>query len=501
MNGDTILEMKDISKYFYNVRALNHVDFDLKAGEVHCIVGENGSGKSTLIKILTGVHQPDTGAIWFEGRPVRHMAPALSQQLGIQPIFQEPVVQPELTVAENLFIGQEITKNKKSSIIDWPRMFQEAEKIVADLGISLPVKERVTNLSPADTQTVQILKAISKDAKIIVMDEPTASYGTSEIHKLFAIIEKLKNRGIAIIYISHHLEEVFEIGDRITVIRDGEKIAVHNREDTDERALIKEMVGRDVDMFFSRERVPIGDVVFRAEHLSGNGVKDASFDVRKGEVLGIGGLVGAKRTELMQLVFGAAKMKTGAITFNGKTYTPRTPRDSIRQGVCMITEDRQVTGLNLAAKIRENIVITNLKELSGRPFINGKKERETVRQLAKQATIKCNSIEDPVTSLSGGNQQKVVLSKWLFTESNLYIFDEPTRGIDVGAKEEIYKIMVELVKAGHSVIMVSSDMLELLAMSDRIVVLHEGKVTGEISGEEISEENVLSLAIGGGKTV
>ncbi len=499
MNKETILEMKGISKFFFNVRALNHVDFELRKGEVHCIVGENGSGKSTLIKVLMGAHQPNEGEIYFEGKKVPKMTPGYSQEIGIQTIFQEPVVQPELTVAENIFLGKEVTKGNKFRVIDWKKMFERARTIVDELGIEIDVEEKVKDLSSADTQTVQILKAISKEAKVIVMDEPTASYGRNEISKLHAIVEKLKARGISIIYISHHLEEVFLIADRITVIRDGDKIAVHEKGEADEKLLIKEMVGRDVDMFFSRERCEIGDVVFKADHISGNGVKNVSFEVRRGEILGLGGLVGAKRTELMRLVFGVDKMKSGRITFNGETYTPRTPKDSITRGICMITEDRQVSGLNLSGKIRENIVITNLKGLKGWPFIDGKEEKKKVRQIAQQATIKCDSIEDPVTVLSGGNQQKVVLSKWLFTSSMLYIFDEPTRGIDVGAKEEIYKIMVQLVREGGAIIMVSSDMLELLAMSDRILILHDGEATGELTGEEISEERVLSLAIGGGK--
>lgn len=500
MGNNLVLEMKGISKSFFNVHALTNVDFDVKQGEVHCIVGENGSGKSTLVKVLTGVHQPDTGEILFEGKKVPKMLPSLSNELGIQMVYQEPVIQPQLSVAENIFLGDlPTTSSRFFHPVDWNKLYRHAQKIIDELNISLNVREKLMNLSSADIQTVQILKAISKDAKLIVMDEPTASFGRNEITKLHNIVFKLRSRGISIIYISHHLEEVFKLADRVTVIRDGIKIAEHNGKEVDERMLIREMVGRDVDMFFTRERCAVGDVVFKAEHISGNGVKDVSFSVRKGEILGIGGLVGAKRTELMQLIFGAAHMKQGCLTFNGKRYTSRTPRDSIKRGICMITEDRQITGLNLAGRIRENIVITDLKKLKGKPFINQKAERKKVLELAERATIKCDSIEDLVTVLSGGNQQKVVLSKWLFTKSQLYIFDEPTRGIDIGAKEEIYKLMVELCKAGNSVIMVSSDMLELLAISDRIVVLRAGRQVGELSGDDITEENVLSLAIGGGQ--
>jgi ribose transport system ATP-binding protein len=499
LNDNVLLEARNITKFFFNVRALHNVSLSVGAGEVHCIVGENGSGKSTLMKVLAGVHQPNSGEILFEGSQIRRMTPDLSQKLGIQVVYQEPIIEPNLTVAENIFLGILPGRGGKAKgFVRWKAVFSQAQKIIKELGISLDVHEKPENISVADVQIMQILKALAKNPKVMIMDEPTASFGRNETVMLHDLIRRLKKHNIGIVYISHHLEDVLEIADRTTVIRDGDVIAEHVRDDLSEQVLIHEMVGRNVEMFFRREHFPIGETVLEAKNISGSGVHNASFVLKRGEVLGVGGMVGAKRTELMELIFGAKKMKSGSVTCGAETYVPAHPYDSIRRGICMITEERQRTGLNLHGLIRENIVVSNLKKLKGFPFINRNDEIAKVQKLCHDARIKCDSIEDLITSLSGGNQQKVVLAKWLFAQPRIYIFDEPTKGIDIGAKEEIFKLIVQLCKEGNSVIMVSSDMLELLAVSDRIIVMANGRVTGELEGDDVTEENVMSLAILGG---
>lgn len=495
--GDVILEIKDISKSFSGgVKALNNVSFDLKMGEIHCIVGENGAGKSTFIKIISGVMHPDCGQISILGQKVKALDPKTSKNLGIQTIYQEPILSDTVTVAENIFCGFEKVKGAVVPLIDWKKLNAAAEEILRFLNSDIKPTEIVRRLGIAERQTVQIARAMAQSPKILIMDEPTASYGKDEVDKLLRIVENIRDHGVSIIYISHHMEEIFDIGDRVTVLRDGEKINTHKISEIDNEQLIREMVGRSASAFYNRERVPIGDVIFQAEKICGNGVTDVSFNVRQGEILGIGGLVGSKRTEMVKLIAGAGKVKSGSFIYQGVSFIPHEPKDAIKKGICLITEDRQKSGLFLNRNIRENITIANLKKIKGF-LIKSSHENECAQDYVNRLKIKISGLNQYVRNLSGGNQQKVVLAKWLFREPKLLILDEPTRGIDIGAKEELYKIMVEFVKSGKSIIMVSSDMPELLSISDRIIVLSKGKLTGEIQTNEASEEKILKMSLGG----
>ena len=494
--NETLLRLSRITKQFPGVLALSDVNFDLRKGEVHCIVGGNGAGKSTLIKILSGVYTPTEGEITFEDKTYKELNPTISRALGIQTIYQETLLAPTLTVAENIFLGDSELKTK-TGLIDWKAMKTRAREILDTMGVDIDVDATVESLGIAGKQSVQIAKALAKDATVMIFDEPTASFGQKEVDKLFSIIENLKNSGVGIIYISHRLEEVARIADRITVFKDGKSVAHHDEPNVDMDQLILEMVGRATAQFYERERVPMGEAVLEVEHLSGDGVIDASLTLHKGEVLGIGGMVGSKRTEFMKLLFGAGKITGGTVKLNGEQIVPKSPAQMMKKGMCMVTEDRAISGLMLQRDLKENILIADFTK-HPKAFLDLKQDKIVAAEEMKRLNVKASSYAQLALSLSGGNQQKVILAKWMLTKGDIFIMDEPTRGIDIGAKEEIYKLMVEIARQGGAVLLVSSDMLELCSMSDRIVVMRDGVSAGVLEQHEISEENIMRIVVSGG---
>jgi ribose transport system ATP-binding protein len=492
--SEEILQLSNISKTFPGVKALSNITFGLKPGEIHCICGENGAGKSTLIKIISGAYQPDRGGkILFEGKPVSIDNPHVPIELGIQTIYQEHTVFPTLDITENIFVGLELTKN---GVMQKDDMRAKTKEVLEYLHSDLEPDQLVSELSSGEQKIVEIAKALVLERKVIIMDEPTASFSVNEIDNLLEIVKKIKERGIGIIYISHHLEEVFRIADRITVLRDGMHINTYNANEIDIQQLIRDMVGRDASSFYHREFYEPGEVVLEAKNLSGNGVNNISFQVRRGEILGFAGMVGSGRSELMTLLFGGAEKLGGQVKVMGKEVNFKNPSDAIKNKMCYITEDRQSTGLFLIHTIARNTMIANMVNTKGF-MINPKEEIEIGDDYIEKLDTKAPDSQALVMSLSGGNQQKVVLAKWFNTNGEIFIFDEPTRGIDVGAKQEIYQIMMDLLKQGKAIIVASSDMPEIVSMSDRIMVMKDGRVVGELTKEEVSEENILELSIGG----
>jgi ABC-type sugar transport system, ATPase component len=495
MPQEEILRLNGISKTFPGVKALQNISFDLKKGEVHCLCGENGAGKSTLIKILSGAYAPDEGGeIQFEGKKVK-LDPHTAKALGIQTIYQEHTVFKHLNITENIFTGQEITKN---GFVKKAEMRAKTKEVLKYLNSSLDLDALVGELSSGDQKTVEIAKALVFRAKVIILDEPTSSYSKSEIGHLLDIVNTIKQTGMGIIYISHHLEEVFHIADRVTILRDGQKVSSYSKEELTEQKLIKDMVGRDPSTFYKRESVAIGEVLFEARNVTGNGVKNVSFKLRRGEILGFSGMVGSGRSELMDVLFGAKNLDYGEILINGKPARYSTPGAAIGKKMCYITEDRQYSGLFLKQSIAFNTVSANLLK-SKKHFITPAGDYATGDKYIRLLGTKAEDSRVIVYNLSGGNQQKVVLAKWLNTEGEIFIFDEPTCGIDVGSKQEIYQLMVGLLKQGKAIIMVSSDMPEIIAMSDRVLVMKNGKIEAELTKEEATEENILSYSIGGSK--
>jgi ribose transport system ATP-binding protein len=493
---NTILSIQNLSKSFPGVKALSELSFDLREGEIHCLVGENGAGKSTLIKILSGAYSPESGELKIFGTVYRSLTPELSISLGIQTVYQESILVETLSVAENLFLGNEITNRYRA--FDHRKTQEEAELLLASVGIDIDPSETVENLSTAERQIVGIAKALSRDAKILILDEPTASLSSTESNRLKKLLRDIREKGVGIIYISHHLEEVFEIADRITVIKDGKWVNTHDGKQIMQPDLICEMVGRAADLFYCREPVsakgPKRTLEIR-NYSRPPKVLPISCEIQSGEIFGIGGMVGAGRTEFVRLLFGLDGRASGNLILDGKDISPDSPLEAIRNGICLITEDRQKTGLVLVRPIKENISIAR-HNIESVPFINLSEEEKTAASMVKRLKIATPGIYQETKTLSGGNQQKVVLSKWLLTEADVFIFDEPTRGIDIGAKEEIYKLMTDLARNNKFIIMVSSDMPELTSMSDRIAVMRGGRFVTILSREEASEENVLSHSIG-----
>lgn len=494
--GEYVLEMRNITKRFPGVLALNNVQLNLRPGEVHCLVGENGAGKSTLMKILSGAQPADSGEILIAGEPVTITSPHHSQQLGVSMIYQEFNLSPYLSVAENIFLGRE-PRLGNTPFINWKKMYDDAREILARIRVDLDVRKPVNECSVAQQQMVEIGKAISFNSKIIVMDEPSATLTDHELRALFDLIGTLRRQGIGLIYISHRLEEIFEIGDRVTVMRDGEYVATKAVCDMTRDDIIHMMVGRELKDEFPKEIFERGPERLRVENLSRQGAfSDVSFTLHTGEIVGLTGLVGAGRTEVARAIFGADRIDGGQIFLDGKPVLVRSPQDAIRQGVGLLTEDRKGQGLVLGMSVRENTTLANLSSLVKLFFVDRRRERSVTEQYVKELQIKTPSIEQLVQNLSGGNQQKVVLAKWLFTESKFLIFDEPTRGIDVGAKVEIYKLMNELVRRGVSILMISSELPEVLGMCDRILVMHEGRLAGTLPRGEATQERVMQLATG-----
>ena len=487
--SNAILQMKHITKWYPGVVALNDVSVDFESGQVHALLGENGAGKSTLIKVLSGAIENDKGQICIEGQEYAKMTPALSKKHGVEVIYQEYNLVGSLTVAENICLG-----NKMHGLADKKAMVKKVQALFEQYGININPKAYVRELSTAQQQLVEISKAISKDAKVIVMDEPTAQLTMSEVQKLYEIIRSLKEKGVAIIYISHRLEELFAITDCITIMRDGCYVTTVNTKETNRDELIALMVGRELTNTYPERNCVTDEVVLDVKHVSGYWNDDVSFQLHRGEILGFSGLVGAGRTELARIIFGADKKLSGSIYVCGKEMEIKSPADAMKAGIGLIPEDRKEQGCFLNMLIDWNVSIGNIKDLTYRRLISKKKIAQNAEEFRQRLNIKTPSVKQRVGNLSGGNQQKVVLAKVLATNSDIIIFDEPTRGIDIGARYEIYVLMSELVKEGKSIIMISSDMEELLGMSDRIIVLSNGKISGEVKKEEFSQERVLSLA-------
>ena len=493
MPQDLILEMKSIYKSFPGVKVFEGFEFDLRRGEIHCICGENGAGKSTLIKMLSGAYTPDRGDIYFNGEKVNVANPRAAMVMGIQTIYQEHTLFPLLSVYENLFAGNEIDKG---IVLNKTKMVAKSREILEFLHSDISPYDIVGQLGSGGQKTVEIARGLIHESKVIILDEPTSSFTQTEISHLLGILKKLAKSGISIVYISHHLEEVFKVADRVTVIRDGQKINTYNVEDLTEQQLIIDMVGRDVSLFYKRQKAEIGEVMFEIKNLRGNRVKDASFTVRSGELLGIAGMVGSGRTELAELLFGAKKADSGEIIIKGEKADIRTPFTAIANKMCFITENRQETGLFLKHSLDKNIPIASYSKTAS-PFAIPSEDVRLTQKYIDLLEITTPSVFQQAMFLSGGNQQKVVLGKWFATNADIFIFDEPTRGIDVGAKEEIYRIMVELLQAKKAIIMISSDMPELVAMSDKIMVMRDGDMVAGLDKNEISEENILKYSIGG----
>ena len=487
-----MLELKNITKTYPGVVALNNVSVSFKQGEVHAVMGENGAGKSTMIKIISGAINPDPGAeIIFDGKSYPQMTPALSAENGVAVIYQDINLVTPMTVAENMFMGRKMGKGYSKR-----RLNKLAQEIFDEYGFQLDPGMRVERLSPANQQMVEIARAISNNAKIMIMDEPTAPLAAAEVDLLFSIIAKLKAKGVTVIYISHRMDEVFQITERVTVLRDGQYVATINTADTNRQQLVNLMVGRELNENFPTRKTPVGEVILEAKNLTGNSVENISFQLRKGEILGFAGLVGSGRSETMELICGAKKMDSGEVWMNGKKMHITSPASAIEHGIGLIPEDRKEQGVILFNTVKFNTSLSAMHKLTRFGFINGKKNKEMAEKYRETLRIKVPHIDQMVVNLSGGNQQKVVLAKTLAADPDVIIFDEPTKGIDVGAKQEIYNLMNELVAQGKAIIMVSSDMEEILGMSDRIIVLHEGLVSGELQRSEFSQERVLHLASG-----
>ena len=490
---DPILRMQGIVKRYPGVTALAGVDFELYPGEVHCLVGENGAGKSTLMNVLSGAVRAEGGTISIDGIPCAIDSPSSALALGIAVIHQDLRLVPDLSAAENIFLGCEPQRGK-SPFVDRQQLYREASSSLRRLGEEFDVRRAVSSLSAAQQQMVEIAKAISKKARILVLDEPTAALTEIEMSNLFRVVRQLRREGVGVIYISHRLEEIFEIGDRVTVLRDGGMVATAKLDEVDLAKLIQWMVGRTLDQEFPKTTKTRGEEILRVDGLQEGLLRDVGFSVFRREIFGIAGLVGSGRSELARVIFGADPIGKGSMLFEGKPYCPRSPREAIDRGVGLLTEDRNRYGLQLQMNVRENISLASLGNLVKAGWIRRRKEVSASSEFVERLKIKTPSIETGVDALSGGNRQKVILARWLLTQSKLLIFDEPTAGVDVGVRYEIFSLIGRLAADGVGVILISSYMPELLGMCDRIAVMCEGRMTGILEREEATQESVLALA-------
>ncbi len=502
MTAQPILRMEGISKEFPGVLALNNVQLEVLPGEIMGLLGENGAGKSTLMKILSGVYKKDTGRILLEGHDIEVRNPHQAQMLGITIIYQELNLMPNLTVAENVFIGRE---PNRFSLIKWQQLNEQTHALISHLGIQLSPTTRVANLSVAEQQMVEIARALSVKARVIIMDEPTSALTKNEVQHLFTTIRDLKAQGLGIIFISHRMEEVFEICDRITVLRDGEYVGTVQATESSPDEIIRMMVGRAVSEYFGQGQGSGGDIVLDVRNLSRVGtredpdkkvLKNISFQVRQGEIVGLAGLVGAGRTELARSVFGVDPRNSGEIAIDGKPVQINAPRDAIQLGIGMVPEDRKLQALFLAMSVEENASMASLDRVSRFGFVQRHKQRASVREYVDDLSIRLARYEQKVLDLSGGNQQKVVIARWLALKPKILIMDEPTRGIDVGAKAEVHSLMRQLAQRGVAVLMISSELPEVLAMSDRVLVMHEGELVGELARDQATPERAMAMMTG-----
>jgi rhamnose transport system ATP-binding protein len=493
-NTKAVLEMRNAKKAFGGVQALSGAELTLYPGEIHALLGENGAGKSTLLKALAGVHKIDSGSITLNGRVFEQGSTRASREQGIAVIYQEPSLFPDLTLAENVFVGRQLQKGR---VVDWNAMSLEVKKLFDQLGVSLDPSIRARGLSIADQQIVEIAKALSTQATVIVMDEPTAALSSKEVDRLFKVARNLEAQNCAVVFVSHRLDEVFALCSRITVMRDGATVGTALAKDLDESKVIKLMVGREISELFPKQEAKIGDVVLKVEGLGLAGqFADISFEVRAGEILGLAGLVGSGRSEVVRAVFGIDKYDKGTVTLNGKKLSPGNPAANMAQGIALVPEDRRQQGLFMASSIDRNSAVTMLKKLSKFFLISSKSESKLATEWGKTLQLKYSTGRDPVDRLSGGNQQKVVLAKWLATAPKLLIVDEPTRGIDVGTKSEVHKLLSQKAQEGMAIVMVSSELPEVMGMADRILVMREGRMVGEFDRKKATAEKIIAVATG-----
>jgi ribose transport system ATP-binding protein len=491
MSELNILELRGLVKIYPGVVALNKVSIGFRPGEIHAIIGENGAGKSTLIKCITGCIEPSDGEIVFQGEICKRLTPIEAFEKGIGAVYQEFNLVPFLSAAENIFYGRE---KKKGLFLDQEAMNREAGAVIEELGINIDPRARVKDLTVAYQQMVEIAKTVSREVKFLILDEPSAPLTPPEIESMFTVLRRLKQKGVTILYISHRMEEIFQIADRVTVLRDGLYISTLDTAKTDRNELIRLMVGRELSGTYPKRTTDKGEVVLKVKDLCSDYIKDVSFELGKGEILGLGGLVGAGRTETVRAIFGADPLTGGEILLNGRPVRIKSPKEAIKHGIGLIPEDRKRHGVLQGLSVKINVTFACLPALSKRQWIESRKENGIIREQITNLQIKTPSESQTVKNLSGGNQQKVVLAKWLATKCDVLIFDEPTRGIDVGAKQEIYKLMHSLAEQGKSIIMISSEMPELLGMSDRIIVMHEGRIMGELDPRDATQETVLAMA-------
>jgi len=496
MDQDILLQMTDITKTFPGVKALDHVSLTLKRGTVHALMGENGAGKSTLMKCLFGIYNKDSGTILLEGKEVNFKNSREALDNGVAMVHQELNQALKRSVMDNIWLGR--YPKHLGLVVDETKMYRETMKIFDELGINVDPHRIMSTMPVSQRQMVEIAKAVSRNAKIVIMDEPTSAITDREVEKLFEIIESLKRQGTAIIYISHKMDEVFRISDMISVMRDGHMIGTQKACDLTEEKLVPMLVGREITDYYSHESTTPGDVILEVRNLSRKGkFEDISFSVRKGEILGIAGLMGAGRTEIVETIFGVAQATSGEVLVNGKKAVIRSPHDAIKLGIGFVPEDRKLTGLNVIGSIRHNLTLVYLKQLCRLgQVINSRKEKVTSAELIKKLMVKMASDMNPVNSLSGGNQQKVVIAKWLMGDPQIIILDDPTRGIDVGAKAEIHRLMTELAKEGKAIIMISSEMPEVIGVSNRIIVVREGRFNGEFEEKDFDANSIIKCAMG-----
>lgn len=495
-SADAALQIEGIVKDFPGVRALNGVTMDIRAGEIHALVGENGAGKSTLIKILAGIYRPDQGSLRIFGREALMHNPQAAQRLGIAVIHQELNLIPGISVAENIVICQTAGR-RLYRLMDWPAVRRRAAEMLDRLGAAFSPSDTVSELTVGEQQMVEIAKALSQEARIVIMDEPTAALSDVETEKLLQVVRQLRSAGVSIVYISHKLDEVLALADRISVMRDGELVGTVTANETTREKLIAMMVGRPIDNMYPKEPVAIGDVLLELDSLAGAGLAPASFKVHAGEVVGVAGLMGAGQIRLARTIFGFARPRSGVLKIKGRPVRFSSPWDAIRAGIALVPEDRKVEGLVLGMPVTENTTLASLGRHARAGLMSRRKEDRTAARYRSDFDIRCSSLRQEVRFLSGGNQQKVVLGKWLATGPDLLILCEPTRGVDVGAKVEIYKLIQRLAAEGKGILLISSDLPELLGMSDRILVMHEGRITGAVDRAHATQETVMKLAMGG----
>ena len=501
MAGDVLLRMEGISKTFPGVRALDDVHLEVRAGTVHALMGENGAGKSTLMKVLIGMYQPDAGTITIGGEPVSIPDTAAAFKLGISMIHQELSPVPELQVNENIYLGREPLN--RFGLVDKRRMVADTKALFDKWQIAIRPRAVMKNLSVAETQMVEIAKAISYDSRLVIMDEPTSAITEREVEHLHRMIRSLRESGVAVIYITHKMDEVFRISDYVTVFRDGKHVATQPAAELDRGKLISLMVGRELTHMFPKEQVDVGDVVMSVRGLTRVGtvndisIRDISFDIRRGEILGLAGLMGAGRTEVLEAIFGVTPIDAGEITIKGKPVRIREPADAIHHGLGLLTEDRKLTGIMGVLSVSDNMTVASLERYSPGGWLQKRRMNAAAQRQREALAIKTPTLAQLIKLLSGGNQQKVLVSRWLLTTPDILMIDEPTRGIDVGAKAEIHRLMSALAKEGKAILMVSSELPEILGMSDRVLVMHEGRLTGEFSRDEVTQEKIMTAATGG----